>query len=61
MKEYYVYILANQKNGALYTGMTSDLIKRVWQYKFGETPGFTSKYNVKKISRLGRGFGNFDE
>lgn len=49
MKEYYVYILANQKNGTLYTGMTSDLIKRVWQHKSGVTPGFTSKYKVNRL------------
>jgi len=49
MKDYYVYILASQKNGTLYTGVTSDLIKRVWQHKSGETPGFTSKYKVNQL------------
>ncbi|MEM1243783.1 MAG: GIY-YIG nuclease family protein [Pseudomonadota bacterium] len=45
-KEYAVYILASQKNGTLYTGVTSDLIKRVWEHKNGVAEGFTKKYNV---------------
>ena len=46
-KQFYVYILASQRNGTLYTGMTSDLVKRVWQHRNGEIDGFTKKYNVK--------------
>ena len=42
----YVYILASRKNGTLYTGVTSDLIKRVYQHKNKIIPGFTSQYNV---------------
>jgi putative endonuclease len=38
----YVYILASQQNGTLYTGVTSDLIKRIFQHKEKNTPGFTS-------------------
>ena len=49
MKEYYVYIMANKCNGTLYTGVTSDLIMRVWQHKSGETQGFTSKYKVNQL------------
>jgi putative endonuclease len=45
-KEYYVYLMASKKHGTLYTGMTSDLIKRVWQHKTGVADGFTSKYKV---------------
>lgn len=49
MKIYYVYILANKRNGTLYIGVTSDIIKRVWQHKEKITKGFTSKYNVDKL------------
>ena len=49
MKEYYVYILASTRNRTLYTGITSDLVKRVWEHKAGAVPGFTSKYKVNKL------------
>jgi len=45
----YVYILASKRNGILYVGVTSDLIKRVWQHKKGLADGFTKKYSVKKL------------
>ena len=48
-KQFYVYILASQRNGTLYTGMTSDLVKRIWQHKNGEVEGFTKQYNVKTL------------
>ncbi|MBU0651078.1 GIY-YIG nuclease family protein [bacterium] len=48
-KNYYVYILASKKNGTLYVGITSDLIKRVWQHKYKEIEGFTSQYNIDKL------------
>ncbi len=44
-----VYILASQRNGTLYIGVTSDLIKRVWQHKESLTDGFTSKYGIKRL------------
>ncbi|OGE19262.1 hypothetical protein A3J19_04645 [Candidatus Daviesbacteria bacterium RIFCSPLOWO2_02_FULL_41_8] len=43
---YYVYIMASRKNGTLYTGVTSDLIKRIHQHKSEAIDGFTKKYNV---------------
>ena len=46
-KEFYVYILASRRNGTLYTGMTSNLVKRAWQHRNGEMDGFTKKYGVK--------------
>ena len=41
-----VYILANRRYGTLYTGVTSDLIKRVWEHKQDAVDGFTNKYSV---------------
>lgn len=49
MKQFYVYILANKKNGTLYIGITSDLVKRTWEHKQSITGGFTEKYDVKTL------------
>jgi putative endonuclease len=46
---YYVYLLASQRNGTLYLGVTRDLVRRVYQHKTKATPGFTSKYGVQKL------------
>ena len=46
MRTYYVYILASERNGTLYVGVTSDLSRRVWEHREGLTPGFTSEYGV---------------
>jgi putative endonuclease len=48
-KSYFVYILASKQNGTLYTGVTSDLIKRVYQHKNGLIDGFTKKYSVHDL------------
>ena len=44
--QYYVYILASQKYGTLYTGITSDLTGRIYQHKTNQIEGFTKKYGV---------------
>ncbi|MCP3922581.1 MAG: GIY-YIG nuclease family protein [Desulfobacterales bacterium] len=44
-----VYILANKKNGTLYTGVTSNLIKRVFQHKNGDVSGFSKRYQIKNL------------
>jgi len=44
-----VYMLASGRNGTLYIGVTSDLIKRVWQHREGVVEGFTKDYNVKQL------------
>lgn len=49
MKLFYAYIMASKRNGTLYLGSTSDLIKRVWEHKNKLTPGFTAKYNVHML------------
>jgi len=48
-KQFYVYILASKRNGTLYLGVTSDLVKRVWEHKNGWVDGFTKKYGVKML------------
>lgn len=45
-KQYFVYILASQRNGTLYVGMTSDLARRVDEHKQETVEGFTRKYHV---------------
>jgi len=45
----YTYILTNKRNTVLYTGVTSDLIKRVYEHKQKIVEGFTKKYNVDKL------------
>ncbi|MFC1809131.1 GIY-YIG nuclease family protein [Candidatus Omnitrophota bacterium] len=49
MNNYYVYILASKKDGVLYIGVTSDLVKRVYEHKNGFISSFTKKYHVKKL------------
>jgi putative endonuclease len=48
-KQGYVYILFNKRKGTLYTGVTSNLTKRVYEHKNKLAPGFTSKYGVDKL------------
>ena len=49
MKQPAVYILANQRNGTLYIGITRDLIRRTWKHKEGVADGFTKKYNTHQL------------
>ncbi len=50
MKEnFYVYILSSQRRGTLYIGVTSNLLKRVYEHKNGMVDGFTKKYGVKML------------
>lgn len=46
---YYVYILASKKYGTLYIGVTSDLVRRVYEHKTKVGPGFTKRYGVDKL------------
>ena len=45
----FVYIMASQPRGTLYTGVTSDLMKRVSQHRLGLLPGFTKRYGCKRL------------
>ncbi len=49
MKQFYVYILCNKRNGTLYTGVTSDLLKRVYEHKSNFADGFTKKYGIHHL------------
>ena len=49
MKTYYVYLLTNRNNNVLYTGVTSDLIRRLYEHQHGLTDGFTKRYRVHKL------------
>ena len=48
-KQYYVYIMTNKKNAVLYTGVTNDLRKRVYEHTEKLANGFTNKYNITKL------------
>ncbi|MEO1045002.1 MAG: GIY-YIG nuclease family protein [Pseudomonadota bacterium] len=49
MKHPYVYMMANRRNGAVYTGVTSDLPKRVYQHREGLVEGYTKRYGCKML------------
>ena len=49
MRQPCVYILASQKNGTLYTGVTRDLVKRVWEHRNDVVEGFSSRYGVHSL------------
>ncbi len=49
MSSFYVYILTNARDGTLYTGITNNLIRRVYEHKSGEIEGFTKKYKTNKL------------
>ena len=44
-----VYLLSNKPNGTLYTRVTSDLPKRIWQHRNGITKGFSARYNLTRL------------
>ena len=46
---YYVYILASRRDGAIYVGVTNDIVRRVYEHRIKTVPGFTSKYNITQL------------
>ena len=51
---YWVYILASRRNGTLYVGVTSDLVRRAFEHREGLADGFTKRYGVKQLVHLER-------
>lgn len=49
MKYYYVYIATNPQNNVFYTGVTNNLVRRIYEHKQKQVPGFTEKYNINKL------------
>ena len=48
-EQYYIYLMTNKYNTVLYTGVTNDLIQRIYEHKEKSIAGFTKKYNVNKL------------
>jgi putative endonuclease len=48
-KQYYVYIMTNKRNAVLYTGVTNDLKRRIYEHKEKIAAGFSKKYNITKL------------
>jgi len=48
-KQYYVYIMTNRNNTVLYTGVTNNLIRRIYEHKEKLVDGFAKKYNITKL------------
>jgi putative endonuclease len=46
---YYVYILASRRDGAIYVGITNDLVRRVYEHRIKAVPGFTAKYGITQL------------
>ena len=46
---YYVHIVTNQRNGTLYTGVTNDLKRRIWEHRTKALPGFTAQYGLSRL------------
>jgi len=46
---YYVYILASRRDGAIYVGITNNLVRRVYEHRIKAVPGFTAKYNITRL------------
>ena len=49
-RSYFVYIMTNKKHGTLYTGVTNDLVRRVYQHREGLVEGFTRKHGLKRLA-----------
>ncbi len=52
MSGYYVYLLASKRNGTLYVGSTSDIVRRIYEHKNDLVRGFTKKYGIHRLVYL---------
>ncbi len=57
---FYVYILASKRNGTLYTGLTNNIARRVYEHRIAVVPGFTRKYDVKRLVHVESFTNRFD-
>lgn len=48
-KEFHLYMLASDRNGTLYVGVTSNLVQRIWQHRTAAVDGFTKRYRVHRL------------
>ena len=48
-EQFYVYIMTNRRNGAIYIGSTNHLIRRAWEHRNGVIAGFTKKYDCRLL------------
>ncbi|MEO1282477.1 MAG: GIY-YIG nuclease family protein [Pseudomonadota bacterium] len=48
-RRFYIYVMANRKNGTIYVGMTRSLAKRIYQHQLGSIEGFTKRYGLKRL------------
>ena len=46
---YYVYFMSNSRDGTIYVGITNDLVRRVYEHRTNAVPGFTARYNLKRL------------
>jgi putative endonuclease len=49
VRQFYVYILASRPGGAIYVGVTNDLVRRVYEHRNGFVPGFTKRYRIHQL------------
>ena len=49
---HYVYIIASRRDGAIYIGVTNDIVRRIYEHRTKAVPGFTSRYNITRLVRF---------
>ena len=46
---YYVYLIASRKDGAIYLGVTNNIVRRIYEHRIKAVPGFASRYNITQL------------